>query len=581
MQRWFATLIVVLALAGCASSPTPREATAAELQARQMSAEGRFADAAQAWRSIAANARGSDAAFARLNAAEALLKADDAAGARSELAESARRRLLPTDQFRHDLVSAQLLIEAGQGREALALLQQDRASIPGDQQLDWLSTRARALEATNDRFGMAAALAARAQLLQGNERANGLRDAERQLKAVPDAALAQQAAFLDDTDALLPLALREARRRGLDVQRSVRTPPPADRPAASADGYHPPRRMAVLLPLSGELSPAGNAVRDGLLAGYYAETRARPAIGLYDTKGTPEGARAARDRAIAEGADLLVGPLSREEVAALAAAPVSGATWLALNRTAIASEGGGSFALAPEDEGAAAADRLIERGLRTAVAMAEPDDAAQRALQGFRERFVANGGELLAVAPLDALGGNAAEGLAVLAPHAARAQALFLAARAPAIRILMPQREAANLVALPVLGTSLVQAGSEPRLDRELDGLQYPELPWLLGDLVGPGDAEALGRTLPSARGNAARLFAFGFDAWKVATYLDALRGGAQLRGATGELGIDAAGIVERVPAWAEFNGGVTRRASDGGLMPLDGTTSGTLPTTP
>jgi outer membrane PBP1 activator LpoA protein len=238
----------------------------------------------------------------------------------------------------------------------------------------------------------------------------------------------------------------------------------------------------------------------------------------------------------------------------------------------VATAGGGSFALAAEDEGAAVAQRLIERGLTRAVAIAESDDSAQRALAGFRERFVAEGGELLAVAPIDAFGGNAAEGLATLANHGTRAQALFVAARAPALRILMPQREEAGLAALPVLATSLVQSGGEPRLDRELDGLQYPELPWLLGDLVGPGDAESLGRRLPSARGSAARLFAFGFDAWKVATYLDALRGGAQLRGATGELGIDAAGIVERVPAWAEYSGGVTRRASDGALMPVDAT---------
>jgi outer membrane PBP1 activator LpoA protein len=238
----------------------------------------------------------------------------------------------------------------------------------------------------------------------------------------------------------------------------------------------------------------------------------------------------------------------------------------------VASAGGGSFALAPEDEGAAVARRLLERGLTRVVAMAESDDSAQRALVGFRERFVAEGGQLLAVAPLDAFGGNAAEGLATLATHATSAQALFVAARAPALRILMPQREEAGLAALPVLATSLVQSGSDPRLDRELDGLQYPELPWLLGDLVGPGDAESLGRRLPSARGSAARLFAFGFDAWKVATYLDALRGGAELRGATGELGIDAAGIVERVPAWAEYSGGVTRRAADGALMPMDAT---------
>ena len=578
MARWLAPTLAALplaiALTGCATAPSPREATPAETQARALAAQGRHAEAAQAWRSIAATSRGDAIASARLNAAEALLKSGDAAGARAELAESPRRRLLPDEQFRHDLLGAALALDAGRGAEALALLQQDRSGVPPARLADWLALRARALDATGDRFGMAAALAERATLLEGAARASALRDAERQLKSVPDAALVQQAAFLADDAALTPLALREARRRGLDVARTSQgtEPASADRPPPAADGYHPPRRMAVLLPLSGELAPAGHAVRDGLLAAYYAESRARPPVVFLDTRGSVDGAKAARERALADGADLIVGPLGRDEVAALAALPNTAVAWLALNRTPVATPGGGSFALSPEDEGAAVAKRLVERGMTRAVAIAEGDDSAQRALAGFRERFAADGGQLLAVAPIDALGGNAATGLATLSAHAATAQALFIAARAPAVRILMPQREAAGLDALPALATSLVQSGSDPRLDRELEGLQFPELPWLLGDLVGPGDAESLGRGLPSARGSAARLFAFGFDAWRVATYLDALRGGAQLRGATGELGIDAAGIVERTPAWAEYSGGVTRRASDGALRPVDAT---------
>ena len=575
MARWFvptlAALSLAIALGGCATAPTPREATPAEAQARALADQGRHAEAAQAWRAIAATARGDAAASARLNAAEALQKAGDLSAARIEIAESPRRRLLPDDQFRHDLLSAALALEDGRAAEALALLQQDRSAVPAGRVSDWLALRARALDATGDGFGTAAALAERASLLQGAERAAALREAERKLKAVPDSSLLQQAGFLDDDAALLPLALREARRRGLDLARS--DPDAGHRAPPAADGYQPPIRMAVLLPLSGELAPAGHAVRDGLLAGYFGETRSRPAVIFLDTRGSVAGAKAARDRALADGADLVVGPLGRDEVAALAGDPGASngpSAWLALNRTAVATPGGGSFALSPEDEGAAVAQRLLERGLTRAVALAESDDSAQRALSGFRERFAAEGGQLLAVAPLDALGGNAAAGLARLAPHATAAQALFVAARAPALRIVMPQREAAGLAALPVLATSLVQSGADPRLDRELDGLQYPELPWLLGDLAGPGDAEALGRNLPSARGGAARLFAFGYDAWIVATRLEALRAGVRLRGATGELGLDAAGIVERTPAWAEYTGGVTRRASDGALLPVD-----------
>lgn len=570
LARCLALALLAVSLAGCATAPRVRDATLAETQAQALMQQGRHAEAAQAWRAIALEARGVDLARARLNAAEALQRAGDAAGARAELTEAPRRRLLPADQLRHDLISAEHALADGRGSEALALLQQAVDAVPEGRRADWFGLRARALEAVGDRFGTAAALAERALLLAANERARALRAAERQLQSVPDTALLQQTGFLADDAAVLPLALREVRRRGLEIARATPPPQTTDRLPPAADGYHPPRRMAVLLPLSGEFAAAGSAVRDGLLAAYYAETRARPGVVFFDTRGSIEGARQARQRALADGADLLVGPLGRDEVAALAVQPPEGIAWLALNRTPVATPGGGSFALAPEDEGAAVAVRLLERGLTRAVAIAEGDDSAQRALAGFRERFSAEGGELLAVAPIDALGGDAANALAVLAPQAARAQALFAAARAPALRILLPQREAAGLAALPVLATSLVQSGGDPRLDRELDGLQYPELPWLLGGPVGPGDAERLGRSLASARGNAARLFAFGYDAWKVATHLDALRGGARMRGATGELGIDAAGIVERAPAWAEYHGGVTRRAGDGALVPVD-----------
>ena len=58
------------------------------------------------------------------------------------------------------------------------------------------------------------------------------------------------------------------------------------------------------------------------LAGYYAERREKPELAFYDTAGTASGAVAARDRAIAEGADQILGPLGRDEVSALFNAPL-------------------------------------------------------------------------------------------------------------------------------------------------------------------------------------------------------------------------------------------------------------------
>src|SRR5690606_35895397 len=54
-----------------------------------------------------------------------------------------------------------------------------------------------------------------------------------------------------------------------------------DRPPAERDGYRPPRKLAVLLPLTGSLATAAGPVRDGLLAGYYGEQRRRPDLEFY------------------------------------------------------------------------------------------------------------------------------------------------------------------------------------------------------------------------------------------------------------------------------------------------------------
>ena len=76
-----------------------------------------------------------------------------------------------------------------------------------------------------------------------------------------------------------------------------------------------------------------------------------------------------------------------------------------------------------------------------------------------------------------------------------------------------------------------------------------------------------VGVQLPTARGPAARLFAFGFDAWLLTAYLEKLATGnnVQLQGATGELRMDGFGNVVRTPSWSTFAGGRPTPIADGG----------------
>ncbi|WP_157723097.1 penicillin-binding protein activator, partial [Stenotrophomonas pictorum] len=158
-----------------------------------------------------------------------------------------------------------------------------------------------------------------------------------------------------------------------------------------------PLKLAVLLPLSGNMATAAAPVRDGLLAGYYGETRRRPQIDFLDTKGTAAGASAAYDKAAADGADFIVGPLGREEVDALFQRDQLPVPMLALNRGKdTPPPGNAAFSLAPEDDGIIAAEYLLGRERGNVLIIASNDDAGRRASAAFKERFNERGGKVAA-----------------------------------------------------------------------------------------------------------------------------------------------------------------------------------------
>lgn len=84
-------------------------------------------------------------------------------------------------------------------------------------------------------------------------------------------------------------------------------------PAAGPPGG---QRVAILLPLSGARADIGqNMLRAAQLA---LDGPGAPAVDAKDTGGTPQGAVAAAQQAIAEGAGLILGPLTSPETAAVA-----------------------------------------------------------------------------------------------------------------------------------------------------------------------------------------------------------------------------------------------------------------------
>lgn len=579
MLRSASLLLAFALISGCASvavSPEPVAGQAAAPAAR-LAAEGQHREAARAYAAEAGTARGDARDRAWLYAADQYLLAGDPGAAAQALDQANARRLEGRDALLHALLSSELDVAAGRHAPALARLGQSRDAVPARLQSRWHAARAAAMEATGRNFEAAGERAWMHDALDRDARLDNLRRIDALLRTLPDDALASGSATLPVGHPLYIYAGRALTQRGLPLprpyDRSASAPGMEGLPPADRDGYRPPERLAALLPLSGALGPAGQSVRDGLLAAYYGEVRRRPELRFYDTAG-PGGVRDALAQAQADGAQMIVGPLGRDQVDALFGLPELDLPVVALNRGSVAPPPGSTtFALAPEDEGVAAAERLLDRGLRRILVVTQADESASRSLAAFRERLRAGGGEIIAEVTVTDDNPDYVPALQQ-ALAGGRPDAVFQPLRAAQARLLASQMDTAGLAGVARVATSLILSGANLRMDVELDGIEYPELPWLLGLRGGLPDAETLGRTLPSAQGGGARLFAFGMDAWQLAAFADLLARdpSAQLRGATGELQVDAFGLVQRRPAWAVFSGGRSRPALDGALLPDAGT---------
>ena len=421
-------------------------------------------------------------------------------------------------------------------------------------------------------FATAATLARQDAALSGQARTDNAREIDRLLATLDDATLARDAAALPSGDPLYNFAGRALQRRGLPLPRPFDRGAQwrfdaGNRPPADSDGYRPPVKLAVLLPLSGNLATAAAPVRDGLLAGYYGERRRRPEIQFYDTTGTAAGATAAYARATAEGADFVVGPLGRDEVSALFQQPELATPMLVLNRGTVAPpDGKAGFSLAPEDDGIAAAEYMLARERKTALIIEGSDDNGRRASQAFRERFAERGGRVTRVISVPEAPGDLSAVLATASQEGA--DAVFLAVRGSTARALTPQLALAGLGGKTRVGTSQLTSGTgKPEEDMALDGIAFPTEAWTSRGVPALPAASVTGERVPTARGPAARLFAFGYDAWLLTAYLEKLATGinTDLRGATGRLQLDGFGNVVRTPSWSTFAGGRPAPIADGG----------------
>lgn len=567
----YLALAMLLALvAGCAVRnvrPTLEQQSGVD-QALAWQRQGRFMDAAHAWQHLAdVYDRWQDRYL--LNAAEAWRQLDDWQAV-APIVEAIDRDHLNHSQAMHlDLLRAGAALAAQQPATALQLTRgADTLSEPW--RLRGLELRARAQAASKKPLAAARSRLMMDPALSGFDRSENQRLLLEYLKGMDVAALQTAADGLPAHDPMRTWIADALEAKGSALAKALPQPQtpvgtllPAPDHSVRAEGYAAPATVALLLPTVGPLQAAAAAVQDGFTTAWQHHPQQTKTMQLLvlDASGGPDRALGAYRQAVSSGADLVVGPLAPDAVAALFQRAQLPVPILALNRShqGLPPSGSVAFALPPEAEGAQIAMRMRAHGLDQAVLFLADADWAQRGGRAFRAQFERHGGNVIGSATLAATQVDYSAPIQALMAQANLGTGVFIAMRPRQGRLLVPQLRIAAVIQ-PLYATSHIYGvETNQGLNRDLDGVIFPDSPWLFGVQSGPLQRSEIAQTDANARGPAARLFAFGMDAFELMPYLDWMRQhpGSYVPGATGDLTIDRFGRVRRTPIWAQFVNGI------------------------
>jgi len=343
-----------------------------------------------------------------------------------------------------------------------------------------------------------------------------------------------------------------------------------------------PKKIAILLPQTGPLASAGQAVLNGLLAAHFEQGRESDLL-IYDSHQW-SSAIDLLDQAQTDGADFAVGPLDKGRVAELANArlpiPV-----LALNRltgTTNKEPKNGNlffFSLAPEDEARQLARHSETMGFKNILLIAPDSDWGDRTTNAFRaslknrddieileKRFTSDQPyapfvrNILAVdeslARANELSSITGRKFEFTPRRRQDIDMIGLLTNAAEAKQINPALAFYYADDLPVYATSLVNEDDASKISNlDLNGIRFCDMPWKLS----PESAlfNSLNKLIPDANGSVGGLFALGLDAFNVIPRLRQLREMADLPfyGYTGRLSMEQQVVVRQL-MWGTFDQG-------------------------
>ena len=342
-----------------------------------------------------------------------------------------------------------------------------------------------------------------------------------------------------------------------------------------------PKKIALILPLSGKLAKAGNAIRDGFLAAYYQDHQrdSDTEITFFDSEAYESPLDLYLQLQL-ENYELIIGPLTKEGVKQLGQFPELTPPVLALNYLddqISTIPGLYQFGLSAEDELNQILNHLKSQKKSTIAVIHNQSASAKKLVATINKRSEMDGWPITINYGFTS-DQNLSEGVAnLLGIQESKSRTnqlrrligkvdseprrrqdidavIILASpiKARQIKPLLAFHYASNI---PVYATSQIYSGyDQPKKDHDLNGVVFTEIPWLLNQ------SEPLRQDIHYLTQKTAyeRFYAMGADAYLLAPRLQLLASfpTSKVQGVTGNLVLNHNLQVRRQLEWATFSKG-------------------------
>jgi outer membrane PBP1 activator LpoA protein len=583
----YAALMISLVLAACSLLKPAQIPEDKQERALQLMREGKHAEAAQAYAELATLQPAEHDNYELLSAEQWLAAGNIAAAKQAFAAVSAEARTrLPTERA---LVAAEIAYAENDGARAIRELDQIAVPTSADLAQNYWWIRGRSAFLTGHPVEGTRALVERERWLSDPA---GLRANRAELfdRIRGAAERGQSLKAPANTDPIVvgwlelgPVAVGLARDpiraaaavanwRRLFPQHPANDSVVALASSRIAAATEFPDQIALLLPLSGRAEAVGVAVRDGFIAAYLEQPAAtRPRLKVYDV--AAESVGSAYTQAISEGAGFVVGPLTKEDVAAVAPLSDGRTPVLALNflgESMSTPHNFYQFALLPEDEARMVARRAAADGRLNGVVIVPANGWGNRVAAAFADELSRLGGSVLDSAHFETSQADFADIIKQVlrvhvikgepSTHRTDAAFVFVAAGTAGVaRQILPQLKFHYAGDVPVYSTS-DSFEPDPSANSDLDGMLFPDMPWMVAnDPVTAQIRDGVRTAWPARTARRDRLYAFGFDAYRL---VPALRSkspaeAGEISGVTGRLHLDEHNRVRRELDWSQIRSGV------------------------